>query len=186
MLSSPSKDKSESSVHTIRAENRQYLRIFEDHLIGLSIDSSQQLKNIWEQNPDSHGRLHNERSGEADRSMGLSEIERIVAAQERSKSFGGRRVGPIGRSPDSYETTDADDLDIRKWETNAPGASSRLPKVQSESGCFTRSKMVCCVPDCGLSGAAIHPEDRFKRLLEVRVLCDQHGNFVTLPPLGIN
>jgi hypothetical protein len=177
MLPIPSKDKSESSAHTVRAENRQYLKTFEGHLIQLSAESLQQFKNVLEQTPDSHGRLHNERSGEADRSMGLSEIEQILAAQERSKFFGGRRVGPFGCGPDSYETRDADDPGIRKVEGKAPSASSHLPKAQPQSPCVTRSKMVCCVPDCGLLGAAIHPEDRFKRLSEVRVLCDHHCEF---------
>jgi hypothetical protein len=48
--------------------------------------------------PDSHGRLHNERSGEADRISGVSEMERIVAAQDRDED--GRRVKPTGQGPD--------------------------------------------------------------------------------------
>lgn len=164
MSPSPSKGISESVADTIRAETTRYLGTFEDHLIGLSIDDLQQLKNVWEQTPDSHGRLHNERSGETEQTMGLSEIERL-AAQRYSKFFGGRKVWPIGRGPDSYDGMDATLL---------------------ESTCVTRSKMVCCVPDCGSLGAVIHPEDCFKRLAEVRVLCDRHRNFVTQRPIGIS
>jgi len=38
-LASAAKEISESSAHTIRAENRQYLKTFEDQLIGISIGS---------------------------------------------------------------------------------------------------------------------------------------------------
>jgi hypothetical protein len=184
MLASPSKkpsNKTSESVDTILAKNRQYLREFEKNLFALPIDELKKVKNICEQAPDSHGRLHNERSGDAGRKMGLSEIERILDAR---RAFGGRKVGPIGRGPDSYETTDADDPGIRKWGPKVPATSPRLPHVQSESTCVTRSKMVCCIPDCGLLGVAIHPADRFKRLSEVRVLCDHHRNFVTPSSLG--
>jgi hypothetical protein len=55
--------------------------------------------------PDSRGRLHNERSGEADRRFGMGEMERIVAAQERDEECG-RRIGPGGRGSDKFEKDD--------------------------------------------------------------------------------
>jgi len=77
MLSSPSKEISQSSAHTIRAKNAHYLREFEKNLFALPVDKLRQLKDIREQTPNSYGRLHNERSGDAGRQNGLSEIERI-------------------------------------------------------------------------------------------------------------
>jgi hypothetical protein len=54
MLSSPSKDKSESSGHTMRAEDRQYLGTFEGQLIGLSTERLQQQSHIDPSKSSSH------------------------------------------------------------------------------------------------------------------------------------
>ena len=64
--------------------------------------------------PETHGRLHNERSGEADRKHGMSEMERIVAAQDRDEN--GRRVAPTGAAPTQMEqdsATDSETFDVK-------------------------------------------------------------------------
>jgi hypothetical protein len=51
--------------------------------------------------PHTRGRLHNERSGEGPRKYGMSEMERIIAAQERDEN--GKRVKPTGAGPTQME-----------------------------------------------------------------------------------
>jgi hypothetical protein len=68
------------------------------------------IAQVLEDNRDSKGRLHNERSGEAKSKHGMSEMESIVAAQERDED--GKRIRPAGQGPSQFErdeTADAAD-----------------------------------------------------------------------------
>ena len=61
----------------------------------------QRLLETWKTLPDAHGRLHNERSGEADRVNGQSEIEMLADAQQLEDESG-RRIVPAGCDPIQY------------------------------------------------------------------------------------
>lgn len=74
------------------------------------------IAQVLKENHDSKGRLHGERS-EGDRKFGMSEIERIIAAQERDEH--GKRVKPTGHAPGNYEAKDttADSADATRSYT---------------------------------------------------------------------
>jgi len=89
-----------------------------------------------EDTPDLHGRLHNERSGEADRISGQSEMERIVAARQYDISLGeserqdpllsgGFRTRPDGAGADQSEGEDrsVDDADNVRSGSGKPLAT---------------------------------------------------------------
>jgi len=106
------------------AANRKYIRVLHDDLFYLSVNKLQMSLEALKI-PDSRGRLHNERSGEKNRSMGQSEIETIVAAMQHDSSLidddsqqdptlaRGFQVTPPGHGPDSDETDDADSTGVR-------------------------------------------------------------------------
>ena len=65
----------------LRGEARQRLRQRHEELLALSAEDLRRALAIYNETPDSHGRLHNERSGEGERMYGMSEPERLVAKQ---------------------------------------------------------------------------------------------------------
>jgi hypothetical protein len=77
----------------IRERQRRFLEGLEE----LQVDDLKRLLEAWTTIPDSHGRLHNERSGEKPRYKGQSEIE-ILAAHAVREGDGGR-VTPGGYGP---------------------------------------------------------------------------------------
>lgn len=112
----------------IRSANRQYLQTLHDNLLHQSIDALRKSLKALEELPDSHGRLHNERSGEAERSMGQSEMEKLdnarrhdtglfevddpeAATQEAKQMAAGFQVTPQGAGPDVFDTSEDDEVD---------------------------------------------------------------------------
>ena len=109
-----------------RVQERQYL----NNLLELPLEKLKLALETQKQTPDSHGRLHNERSGEDKRKHGQSEMERLLAARQSvSSNFvinddmetiklmsAGSKVKPEGAGPDSFEedlTLDAADTTVR-------------------------------------------------------------------------
>ena len=76
-------------------EHRQRLRKFHDELMTLSLQQLKDALKVWEETPDSSGRLPGERSGEDKFEKGMSELERIIAAQQTETG----RVTPAGHGP---------------------------------------------------------------------------------------
>ncbi len=74
---------------------------FLDDLKDIPLHEIRRLLKTWEELPDAHGRLHNERSGEADRANGMSEIEALASAQQEAENDGGI-VSPAGCDPQAY------------------------------------------------------------------------------------
>jgi hypothetical protein len=115
-LSGPGGDITGTREQKIKAANKKYIRTLHTNLLHLSVDKlrvSLETLNA----PDSRGRLHNERSGERERSHGQSEIERILNAKQHDSGYfededqdpsmaAGFRVNPVGTAPDSFETED--------------------------------------------------------------------------------
>jgi hypothetical protein len=79
---------------------------------------------------DRRGRLPGERSGEADRKYGQSELERIVAAQDRDES--GRRVRPGGAGPTSDHDTTADAADNSTFDIGIAKEDLRAQYMNAE------------------------------------------------------
>ncbi len=78
--------------------------------------------------PDSRGRLHNERSGEADRRFGMSEMERIVAAQDRDENGGPAK--PDGAGPTEMERdSTADKADFGSFDVKSTKADLRAQYI---------------------------------------------------------
>jgi hypothetical protein len=73
----------EDAHKAARQHERQHL----DELTQMSLAGLQSVLGIQTRTPDTHGRLHNERSGETERGYGQSEIERILAAQQHDASL---------------------------------------------------------------------------------------------------
>lgn len=83
--------------------------------------------------PDSRGRLHNERSGEADRRFGMSEMERIVAAQDRDEN-GSRCTGGEGAGPTEMEQdTSADKADFGSFDVKSTKADLRAEYLDDKA-----------------------------------------------------
>jgi hypothetical protein len=114
----------------IKAANRKFIRALHADLLRLSVDKLRESLEALKSLPDSRGRLHNERSGEAERSMGQSEMERILAGMQHNSSLfetgdedadiqdpkmaRGFQFHPDGSGPDSFEKdSDADSADVR-------------------------------------------------------------------------
>jgi hypothetical protein len=97
----------QSSTESVQKENRIRLRTLHSELTALSVSDLRKYAETLKDAPDSHGRLHNERSGEGPRINGMSEMERIIAAQERNEHGGKTR--PQGHGPTSYEPADPAD-----------------------------------------------------------------------------
>jgi hypothetical protein len=113
-----------------RAEDRKEIdrgqkRLYLEQLKTLSLDELQ-LAIEGKQTPDTHGRLHNERSGEDKREHGQSEIEQILATKQHDSSLfededqdphmaAGFRRAPIGSGADQFEAEDSmvDSADVR-------------------------------------------------------------------------
>jgi hypothetical protein len=85
------------------------------------------IARVFEENKDDKGRLHNERSGEAPRKHGASEMERIVAAQDRDEN--GKRITPTGRGPTFDEQDGSVFVTRKQLESNR---EIRPPAVPSK------------------------------------------------------
>jgi hypothetical protein len=68
-------------ANRLRGEARERFRERHDELLALSAEDLRSALAIYDETPDSHGRLHNERSGEGERMYGMSELERVIAKQ---------------------------------------------------------------------------------------------------------
>jgi len=116
--------KRRSSTDKVNEDNRIRLRRLRDELTLLSVIDLRKYAKTLKEAPDSHGRLHNERSGEGPRINGMSEMERIIAAQERGEHGG--RARPQGHGPTSYEPADPADVKtsiynpLQKTESEKP------------------------------------------------------------------
>lgn len=91
----PRTDRIESNT----IEHRLWVRKFHDKLMTLSLLELQQAFKVWEETPDLMGRLEGERSGEADRKYGMSELERMIAKRQTNTG----RVTAQGQDPKKYE-----------------------------------------------------------------------------------
>ncbi len=98
-----------------RKQRAQYHR----DLTGLSV-AELRVAMEGKQTPDTHGRLHNERSGEKEQIGGQSEIEIIIGAKQHDSGYfededqnpnmaAGFRVNPVGAAPESFEAEDSED-----------------------------------------------------------------------------
>lgn len=106
----------ESTMKNLRDQRMK----FAETLDILPVKDLKQLKSVWSETPDSQGRLHGERSGEADQRHGQSEIESI-AEQQRSAQDG-RRVKPQGYNPKRDEKTWDSPDDVADTATESPKA----------------------------------------------------------------
>jgi hypothetical protein len=114
------KQQARERADKLRRENRQHLRKLQDDLLTLPVASIRNALATWKETPDALGRLRNERSGEDERKHGMSELERITAAQDRDEN--GTRVAPEGHRIDSSEQdNDSDPSDTR------PPSGQRIP-----------------------------------------------------------
>jgi len=106
--------KSAQFGHEIKKDNRLRLARLRDELKEVSLGSLKEYLETLETAPDLNGRLRNERSGEAERIGGQSEIERIIGARQYDVSLGesdrqdpklsaGFRSRPEGSAPDEFE-----------------------------------------------------------------------------------
>lgn len=86
--------------------NRQRMRTLHNELFALTLKQLELVLSQFNGTLDSTGRLKNERSGEDNRKYGMSEMERIVAAQERDEAT--TKVSAGGASPDSDEDDSPD------------------------------------------------------------------------------
>src|SRR5882724_4786512 len=104
-----------SSVAFAVVDRKQRAQYHKD-LKGLSV-AELRVAMEGKQTPDSHGRLHDERSGEKERTGGQSEIEKILGAKQHDSSYfededqdpsmaAGFRVNPVGTAPESFEAED--------------------------------------------------------------------------------
>jgi hypothetical protein len=99
----------------------QHRRPYLEQLNQMSLDQLKSVLTAENDTPDSHGRLHNERSGEAGRSHGQSEIEQILAAKQYDSSYfdvddedagqdpqlaGGFRTKLEGAGPETFDAED--------------------------------------------------------------------------------
>jgi len=160
--------------------------LYLDGLIGLSLEQLKLTLDTQKQTPDTDGRLHNERSGEAKRSHGQSEIERLIAARQHDSSLEGEEqdpsmaagfeVKPEGAGADSFETEDSmtDSADLRTGSakpTFEPTADERwvkktINKITSEMSFDTHDGAKC--PFCfelflTPFGVGNHLEDQYAR-----------------------
>jgi len=89
--------------------NRAYQRKLREELLTVTLDDLRTIVQTLKQNLDTHGRLHNERSGEGERLNGISEIERLLARKEQRRN--GHQVSvktpSILKAPQSDEARDA-------------------------------------------------------------------------------
>jgi hypothetical protein len=104
--------KHQAAADTAAAKIKQQRTHFFDELRSLPVFELKRLLETWNTASDRHGRLHNERSGEAPRKNGQSEIE-VIKEQQRIFDEGGRKVKPQGHGPakDKDDATE-DDQDL--------------------------------------------------------------------------
>src|SRR5437016_2084271 len=114
--------KRQRRMDELRKVDRQQRRTYLAELEGLPIEKLR-LAMEGKNTPDTRGRLPGERSGEGERALGQSEIERIVAAQDRDEN--GRAVGPEGTGPASFDRPD-ETVDLAdKWAQRGRRISAR-------------------------------------------------------------
>lgn len=102
-----------------RGENRVRLRKLHDDLLQMPMASIKEVLETYDLTPDSHGRLHNERSGEASRQYGMGELERIIAGQQHANG----RVRPEGYGKDEDEPSQDEPAET----TFRPPTGPRIP-----------------------------------------------------------
>jgi hypothetical protein len=116
------------SAENVREDNRKRLRQLSEDLMKESLPELQKYLNSLKQTPDSHGRLHNERSGERRLRGEMSEMEVLIAAKERAEHGG--KAEPKGAGPASYEKPDSmtDSADIKSPSPyrETPDAEARI------------------------------------------------------------
>ena len=103
-----------------RVRNRKRLRKLHDDLLVMPMAALNEVLETYKLTPDSHGRLHNERSGEAKRQYGMTEMERIVAAQSTRSGA----VKPEGHGKDEDEPSEDDNGDSGGFR---PPSGPRIP-----------------------------------------------------------
>lgn len=119
IISDKNRKATEERIKGAGEQRRQYLNDLEH----LNLTTLQVLLKTEKETPDSHGRLHNERSGEAEHSTDQSEMETIIAARQHDTSLfevddpeaateeakqmaAGFRVRPQGAGPDTSDKED--------------------------------------------------------------------------------
>ena len=101
-------------------QNRKRLRKLHDDLLVMPMAALNEVLETYKLTPDSHGRLHNERSGEASRKYGMTEMERILAAQSTRSGA----VKPEGYGKDEDEPSEDDNGDSSGFR---PPSGPRIP-----------------------------------------------------------
>lgn len=117
-LQLPKPKSRESKAHKVLADNRNRQRKLHDELIKLPLEKLKEVFTVMKGNLDSRGRLHSERSGEKPRKYGMTEIERIIAAQGRDEN--GRRVVPTGCGRDADSAEEEQEREIRPAPPGLP------------------------------------------------------------------
>lgn len=148
----------------------EYIQLYQDLLITIR---------------DSTGRLHGERSGEAPSANGLSDMERIDAAQRRKEQFG-TRVRPSGYGPVPDESSGAfvsskTLRNQRRFNDSARSSYSRPPIGYASSDGFDEAIEALVAKfyesaECRLCGANIpdptdapkHFRDEYKNAVETK------------------
>lgn len=100
--------KEQLAADAAAAQMRRQQQRFFDQLKALPVYELKRLLEAWKETPDAAGRLRGERSGEAPRRNGQSEIE-IIMETQRAEDEGGRKVKPQGHGIDKDGNEDGDD-----------------------------------------------------------------------------
>lgn len=87
--------------------NKHHLRSLHNELLNLSIEELQAVLDTKKNNPDSEGRLHNERSGQGPQKHGQTEIERILGLIQHDTT---KVVTPFWANPADSVIDDDEEL----------------------------------------------------------------------------
>jgi hypothetical protein len=158
----------EVAVKTAAQIRREQTRFFEE-LKALPVFELKMLLETWKKESDNHGRLRNERSGEARQRNGQSEIE-TIAEQQRAYDEGGRKVKPQGSGPDQDDDPTADTADIARPNLSAVRQEQRSNEAIQEQKQLLDDKLhlvalwmtkdgACCV--CGSTEGEDHIWKKF-------------------------
>ena len=88
-------------------DGRQYRRKLHDELLALTVSDLRKYAELFKQNLDSRGRLHNERSGEGKRLDGQSEIERLLTRRGVNQRKISEKTLSILKAPPTDEKVNA-------------------------------------------------------------------------------
>lgn len=135
-----------AEIEKASANIREQQHLFFKELETLEVWQLKDLLKVWTKTPDSHGRLHNERSGEKFRRGGQSEMEIIVSRRDNDTG----KVVPEGHGPDNMGDDDEGHIRNPVKNTGLPAFENRLYLIAR----WLMRTRVCAV--CGRAGTDEH------------------------------